>query len=152
MKQRMSALAIVTAAGASCATIFTGSDGTVSINSEPQDAKVTVSGNYMGNTPLKISLKRDKDYNLTLKKEGYAPATAVVTRSFNAVSILNLFGVLCWVVDILTGAMWKFEPDQITVMLEKTSHPSAGQLVPGRGLVSVPYEGKMALVLPRQLQ
>lgn len=150
-KQGVAALVLVAFAG--CATIFTGSSDNVGIMSEPQGGKVYINGNFMGNTPATLNLKRDKDYNIMVKKDGYEPASATLTRSFNAVAILNLAGLLCWVVDIVTGAMWKFDRDAVTVTLEKSGTKTSsrfherGKIIAGDDMTATPYNGKIALLL-----
>lgn len=119
-----------------CGTLFTGSSEMVGINSEPAKAKVYVDGMYIGTTPTTTSLKRDKDHNIVIKKEGYEDASANITRSFNAVSILNLLSPICWIVDIVTGGMWKFDRTGITVELEPIQKKSAmkSQIIPADGM------------------
>lgn len=152
-QRAVAALVLTTfALSSGCATIFTGSSDNVSVMSEPTGGKVYINGNFMGNTPVNLNLKRDKDYNIMVKKDGYEPANATLTRSFNAVAILNLAGLLCWVVDIVTGAMWKFDQNAITVTLEKTGAKSSssssvnGRIVAGQDMIATPYNGKTALI------
>ncbi len=109
-----------------CGTLFTGSTEMVNINSTPNKAKVHVNGGYMGTTPVTLSLQKDRDYIILVKKEGYEDATATLTRRFNATSILNLISILCWVVDVVTGGLWKFERNNITVDLEQVPVKKAG--------------------------
>lgn len=134
----------------SCATLFSGSSDTVSILSEPSSAKVYVNGNYVGNTPVSNVLKRDKDYNILVKKDGYEPGNATLTRSFNAVAILNLINLLCWVVDAVTGAMWKFDQTAVTVTLEKSKATatytySPGKVVAGAGMMLTRQNNKFLI-------
>lgn len=104
----------------SCATVFTGTTQRMTINSEPQNAKLYLNGNFVGTTPYTGSFKKSKDYNITVKKEGYVPGTAVASRSLNAVAILNLTSPISWIIDIATGALWQFDQDGFTIPLEKT--------------------------------
>jgi hypothetical protein len=131
-----------------CATIFTGSSETIGITSEPGEAKVYVNGSYMGESPVSVSLKRDHDYNIMVKKEGYHTASSIVRRSFNPVAILNLLNPICWLVDVLTGALWVFEQDHINLDLEPlkpnpphTSLP-AGKAAPGKNMQLLTFKGK----------
>jgi hypothetical protein len=119
MYKRMLLVSFLLVFTVSCASIFTGTSTMVGFNSEPSGAKVFLNGNYQGTTPLSLSLKRDKDYNILVKKEGYVEGTATITRSFNTIAILNLLSPLCWIVDLATGAIWKFDQEGITVTLEK---------------------------------
>ncbi|HXH75807.1 MAG TPA: PEGA domain-containing protein [Bacteriovoracaceae bacterium] len=112
----MCMLILVSASG--CGSLFSGTSETVNINSNPEKAKVMINGGYMGLTPLTLSLSRDKDYNILVKKEGYEEASAVLSRKFNAVALLNTIGLLCWVVDFVTGGLWKFDRNNVGVELE----------------------------------
>jgi hypothetical protein len=95
----------------SCATLFTGSQQTVQINSLPSGAKIQVNGVDRGTTPTAIKLKKGNEGQvLTLKVDGYETKTFQPETAFNGVSILNLFNVLCWGIDAATGALWKYDP------------------------------------------
>jgi hypothetical protein len=102
-----------------CGTLFSGTSELVTITSLPEKAKVYVNGLYIGVTPVPTSLKRDQDHSVIVKKDGYEDASAVLTRKFNAVSILNTISILCWIVDAVTGGMWKFDRNVISVELEE---------------------------------
>lgn len=119
----------------SCGTLFTGTSDLVAINTTPADAKVTVDGMYMGVSPVTVSLKRDKDHMIVVQKDGYKDATAILTRSFNAVSILNLLSPICWIVDLVTGGLWKFEHSAMSVNLESIKAASTpAVIIPGEGM------------------
>jgi hypothetical protein len=143
-----------------CATLFTGSSDSVTINSDPSGAKAYLNGNFIGNTPVTNVLKRDKDYNVVVKKDGYEPANGTISRSFNAVAILNLLSPLCWIVDVVTGAMWKFDQNAITVTLEKSKSGEKsseslipGKIVPGSGMAVTQRNGKtLVYLVPAQAQ
>lgn len=137
-----------------CATVFTGTSDTVTIKSEPSGAKIYLNGNYEGDTPTSLILKRDKDYNVMLKKAGFENTSATITRSFNAVSILNLLSPLCWIVDVVTGALWKFDRNTITVTLEKINL-AAHSIIPGRiaaakDMVIDAYNGKTGIFIKQE--
>lgn len=130
-----------------CGTLFTGTTTLFTISSEPEKAKVYVNGLYIGTTPTSTSLKKDKDYNILVKKEGYEDASAVVTRSFNAVSILNLLSPICWIVDIVTGGMWKFDREGVTVSLDPIKKKTTNTgITPGKGMsLKTLKDGKTAV-------
>lgn len=102
----------------SCGTIFSGTSGVVTFTSNPSGAKVSVDGMYIGVTPVTTSLKTNNDHIVIIKLDGYQDATAMVTRGFNGVSILNLLSPVCWIVDIVAGGLWKFDRDVIGVELD----------------------------------
>ena len=104
----------------SCATLFTGTTGTVNINSVPPGAKIQVNGIDRGNTPAILQLKRSNDGPIvTLKMDGYQTKTFQPETTFNEISIINLFSPLGWAIDILSGALWKYEPSFYELQMEK---------------------------------
>lgn len=107
-----------------CGTLFSGTSELVTISSDPEKAKVYVNGAYIGLSPASASLKRDQDHVIVVKKEGYEDASATLTRKFNAVAILNTIGILCWIVDAVTGGMWKFDRNIISVQMEALPNSS----------------------------
>ncbi len=130
-----------------CGTLFTGTSSVFTISSEPGKAKVYVNGLYVGTTPISTSFKKDKDYNIVIKKEGYDDASTVITRSFNPVSILNLLSPLCWIVDVVTGGVWKFDRDGVTVTLDSVSkRTTQNSIVPSEGMsIKKLEDGKVAV-------
>ena len=102
----------------SCGTLFTGTSDLVTINSLPTGAKVSIDGMYVRIAPATTTLKRSNDHIVLVRLDGYVDTTAVVTRSFNAISILNLLNPICWVIDVVTGGVWKFDRDVLGVELE----------------------------------
>jgi hypothetical protein len=70
-----------------CGTLFSGTSELVTITSEPEKSKVYVNGAYIGITPASVSLKRDQDHVILVKKEGFDDATATLTRKFNAIGL-----------------------------------------------------------------
>lgn len=107
---------VISASG--CGTMFSGTSELVTISSEPVKGKVYVDGVYIGSTPATASLKKDQDHIIIVKSDGYEDASATLTRKFNAVAILNTIGILCWIVDAVTGGLWKFDRNLISVELE----------------------------------
>tara|TARA_Y100000385_G_scaffold260197_1_gene289902 strand:- start:109 stop:570 length:462 start_codon:yes stop_codon:yes gene_type:complete len=97
----------------SCATIISGSRQNVEIASEPTSAKVYI--NEIGNTPVQKNLKRNQNYNLVLKLDGYETYETKLVKKFNAWYIGNIaFGELIGIIiDPITGAMYKLKPEEI---------------------------------------
>lgn len=106
-----------------CATIFTGTHDDVTFNSEPEGARVFIDGIERGRTPTTIGVSRSafNDTEVTLRMDGYEDRTFLLDKSFNAVSILNLFGLLGWAVDFATGAVMKYDPKGYDITLDRTS-------------------------------
>ncbi len=112
-------------ASAGCATMFTGSAQQVTVSSQPPGAKVFVNGGYTGVTPLALLLKTERDHTVLLQREGYQDTTAPVYREFNPVAALNLFSVVCWVVDLATGALWRLTPTGVYVTMQPLGAPGS---------------------------
>lgn len=74
----------------SCATIISGSRQKVEITSEPTSAKVYINEIEIGNTPVQQNLKRNQEYNLVLKLDGYETYETKLERKFNAWYIGNI--------------------------------------------------------------
>jgi hypothetical protein len=131
-----------------CASIFSGSTQSVTVNSEPAGAAVTVlngAGNqvHSGTTPATFQLTRGKgyfrseNYTISLQKDGFAAKEINVTGNINGwyfgnILIGGLIGMLA--VDPLTGAMYSF-PDNVSAQLEKDA-PKAAQAARSLTIVS----------------
>jgi uncharacterized protein YceK len=131
-----------------CASIFSGSTQTVTVNSEPVGAAVTVTNSagakvHSGTTPATFQLARGagyfraESYTIKLQKDGFAAKEINVTGNINGwyfgnILIGGLIGMLA--VDPLTGAMYSF-PDNVSAQLEKDA-PKAAQAPGSLTLVS----------------
>ena len=105
-----------------CGTIVHGTRQDISINSKPTGAKASVADLTI-TTPSSVSLSRDKDYVVTVEKEGYQPKQAQITRSFNGGT--TILGNILWllpgvVVDLVAGGAWTLNPEAVDVELEST--------------------------------
>lgn len=99
----------------SCATIISGSRQNVEITSEPSSATVYINEIEIGNTPIQKNLKRNQNYQLVLKLDGYETYETRLEKKFNAWYIGNVVfgGLIGIVVDPITGAMHKLKPEEI---------------------------------------
>ena len=102
-----------------CATIFSGSREDVKFTSEPSEAKVMVNGSDKGNTPVTVSLKKGKDYEIQIVKDGYQMKKFTVTYSLGiGWLILDIFaGLIGVIVDAVTGNWNLFEEDSYKAVL-----------------------------------
>ncbi len=116
-------LAAIVSSG--CATMFSSNSQQVNISSQPPGARVTLNGAYSGVTPLSLTLKTEQNYQVVVQREGYRDATATIHRDLNPVAILNLVSIVCWAVDLATGAFWRLEPTGVQVTLQP------GTMMPG---------------------
>lgn len=99
----------------SCATIISGSRQEVEISSEPALAKVFINDVETGITPVVQNLKRNQDYTILIKKDGYKTYRAVLKKQFNEWYLGNILlgGVVGLIIDPITGAMYRLSPKEI---------------------------------------
>jgi hypothetical protein len=115
--------ALVALATGGCATMFTGSTQQLTVSSQPPGARVMVNGAYSGVTPVALLLRTEHDYILTLQREGYRDTTGTVFREFNPVAVLNLVSLVCWAIDLATGAIWRLSPGAVYVNMQPVNAP-----------------------------
>ena len=133
--KKISSLLVIAVFLSSCASIVSKSDWPVTINSNPEQAKITITNEdglkmYTGTTPTTLTLKAGKayfdglDYTVVFEKEGYEKQTIIISSKLNGWYLGNiLFGGLIGIliVDPLTGAMWKLDSLYVANLSEKTS-------------------------------
>jgi len=102
-----------------CATLFKGDTQAVPVTSEPAGAEVLVNGILMGTTPIKLKLKTNKTYTITIRKNGVSRTFTLTNKiGVHWVVLDALSGLLPVIIDAATGAWYELEPDQIHVVLE----------------------------------
>lgn len=103
----------------SCATIVSGSRQTIKFNSVPAAATVYINEFEIGKTPVEKDLKRNQEYQVAIKMDGYKPYSATLSKKFNEWYIGNILfgGIIGLVVDPITGAMYKLSPKEMTARL-----------------------------------
>ena len=115
-------LVVATAAlafGASgCATLFSGTSQSLQVTSEPSGARVFVNGSLAGNTPTMITMKKGDPVTIVGQYPGLPDATVVVGKQVDTMAVLNLFDLFGWLIDMSTGAMWKFDRDRIVLQFQ----------------------------------
>lgn len=102
-----------------CATIVSGQDQTITFNSEPDGAIITVAGNTVGKTPASIQVDRGSNKPITFKKEGYKTYTTQLTAYVNPWFFGNIIigGLLGSTTDGASGAINEYAQDQYFVTL-----------------------------------
>ncbi|MBI5254911.1 MAG: hypothetical protein HY855_00315 [Burkholderiales bacterium] len=137
MKQALAAAAVALAVSG-CASIFNGQVQTVTIQSVPDAATISVTNRagekvHTGSTPATLSLKRGagyfkpETYTITFTKPGFESKQLVVTGTMSGWYIGNiLFGGLIGMlaVDPVTGGMYIF-PESVSGQLAAASAPTA---------------------------
>lgn len=103
-----------------CATLFSGTDEEITFNSSPSGAEVVVDGIIVGTTPTTVEIDRPglEDQDVTIELDGYETRTFELDKEFNTTSILNIFFWPGFVVDALTGALFRYDKDTYSVNLE----------------------------------
>ena len=126
---RLLALCAVVVSISACATIFGRSKYSVSFNSTPEGANITienVSGKtiFEGTTPATVKLKssasymKKEEYKITFNKNGYEQKVVYITAELNGWYIGNILlgglpGML--LVDPLSGAMYKIADEDRSI-------------------------------------
>ena len=101
------------------ATIFKGTNQAITIDSQPEGAKVYVDGQLRGRTPLSISMKKSlSTHTFRVVKKGYASVTRTLDKSYDPVALANIIWDLS-TTDMLTGAAFEYSPNNYMVELEK---------------------------------
>ncbi len=110
-----------------CASIIHGTKQDVSISSTPGDANITVDGTSRGKTPFVVELSRKNKHVIKLELNGYETYEMNLTRKVSGWYWGNILfgGIVGFIVDPITGGMYKIKPEQITAVLAK-SHVSLG--------------------------
>lgn len=104
----------------SCATIVSGSRQTIKFDSEPKSATVFINELNVGKTPLEKDLKRNQEYQVAIKMDGYQTYETKLTKKFNEWYIGNVLfgGIIGLVVDPITGAIYKLTPNELYTNLK----------------------------------
>ena len=87
----------------SCATILSGSKKPVMINSSQKGTTILVNGLEKGTTPMTLKLKADD--MITFQKDGFEDRTVIVDSKFNTIAVLNLFSLVGWGIDAVSGSL-----------------------------------------------
>ena len=120
MKKMVTALLVTSAMVlvTGCSTIFKGTTQVVTITSDPSNADVLVDGNNMGKTPLSVSLKKNAYTSMTVKKSGYNSQIKALQKTYDPVTLINVFWDLS-TTDLISGAAYEYQPNTYHFALEK---------------------------------
>lgn len=102
-----------------CATIISGSNQTITVNTDVPGAQVMLNGMPLGITPLIVSIKRGQEGVLSVQMPGYTTFQAPITKKVNGIFFVNILfgGTFGSSTDYSTGAMYAYEPDTYFVTL-----------------------------------
>ena len=142
---KLIAIALSTLLTTGCASILGSTKQLVSINSTPAGASVVVKDEagaqvFTGTTPATVTLEKHKgyfsgkDYSFTFEKAGYHGQVVTLTSETSNWYLwgnLLVGGIIGWfIVDPLTGAMWKYEPESVSVVLASAATAEAAAARP----------------------
>lgn len=105
----------------SCGTITGGTSQTVSVNTEPSGAKVTIDGMKKVSPAMFDLSPKANGYIIEVEKKGYVKTTDKVNARFDGVT--TILGNIPWllfgaVIDLVTGAAYDLD-DSKNIELEK---------------------------------
>ncbi len=111
-----------------CAYMLSTDSQDISISTYPIGAKViiTTTGGievFSGTTPAQAHLKRKNEYIVDVTLEGHESKRIYLEHSLNPKTLWNLIigGIPGWIIDGVSGAIWKLEPETITITLQTAS-------------------------------
>ena len=76
-----------------------------------------------------ITMKKGEPVTIVGQYPGLPDATVVVGKQIDTMAVLNLFDLVGWLIDMSTGAMWKFDRDRVVLQFQ----------TPGWGFPPSPY-------------
>jgi len=108
-----------------CASITQGTNQVISFSIDPQEAKCAVVnkdnatlGTVSGRANLLQVSKGAGDLIANCTAEGYEQKTTRIVSSTQTAGVLGV-AIDLGIVDMLTGAMWKY-PDHVSIAMDKT--------------------------------
>ena len=105
-----------------CATVFRGTEQSITLDTQPEGAMVYLDGNRIGQTPMQFRGKSGQDYYFQFRAEGFETRTMAIRHSVGAgwvVLDILLPGWVIWVlVDALTSAWFYFDQEHINVLMD----------------------------------
>ena len=109
-----------------CASITQGTNQVISFSIDPTEAKCSIVGSdgaTMGSVTGRSNLfqvsKSKNDLVVNCQADGHEQKTTRIVSSTQAAGVIGVvidFGI----VDMLTGAMWKY-PDHVSIAMDKTA-------------------------------
>lgn len=124
--KKLLTLSAFTMALSGCASITQGTNQVISFSIDPTEAKCSIVGSdgaTMGSVTGRSNLfqvsKSKNDLIVNCQADGYEQKTTRIVSSTQAAGVIGVvidFGI----VDMLTGAMWKY-PDHVSIAMDKTA-------------------------------
>jgi hypothetical protein len=107
-----------------CASIVSGKSADLTVHSNPGSASVYIDDMPIGKTPLVTDVKRKKEHEIKITKEGYEEYVITTKRGCNwwILGDFALLSILGLIIDLATGAAYSVKPDEINVQLKEKSN------------------------------
>jgi hypothetical protein len=114
----------------SCVTIVRGvkPKKSISISGFPEDARVTVNGSYIGNTPVYYNISKRETQYVEISKDGFIPQIAKIETKLNpALTLVSVyFGIggffIPTIVDLTNGSLRTIKTSNINYELKQTKN------------------------------
>jgi hypothetical protein len=115
-----------------CATMFASHSDMITIKTEPPGAEVYRGADLLGATPLTYTFNRNtfEQKKLNIRMKGFKTKELELGHTLEPVALFNFgfflttSGATSWGIDVLTGAMIKYDPNSYFIDLE----PADGKL------------------------
>ncbi len=125
MKKSIFAISIIGFLVTGCATIFTGTKDRITFNSTPAGATIYKDGVEQCKTPCSLNVTRSlNNTEFEYKLDGYETRLITLDKEFNVVSVINLGNLLGWGIDVLSGAVMKYDRKVYDITLSKSNKTS----------------------------
>lgn len=119
MKKTVVSVLVMTSMLFGSATIFKGTSQAITIDSEPEGARVYVDGQLRGITPLSINMNKSlSTHEIRIRKDGYKDVVRIMEKKYDPIAILDIIWDLS-TTDMLTGAAFEYSPNNYMIQLEK---------------------------------
>lgn len=108
----------------SCATIMNGTRQTLVVRSDPAGARVTVDGEFAGETPCEVELARGSAPKVVgVEKSGHEAYRTTLKPEMSDWGLGNIVlgGPIGAIVDLSSGAFYEYAPGSIDVTLPRSA-------------------------------
>jgi len=98
-----------------------GTQQTVGISSDPGCAHVKVDNQYVGKTPIRVKMSRNRDHIVRIELDGYEPYEIMCNREMSGWVFGNLVlgGPMGLAIDVISGGVYRLTPEQVRVDLNE---------------------------------
>jgi len=116
-------LAVLMFSATSCASIISGRKQEITVSASQPGVQVS-DGRQTWTAPAVLTLPRKQATILTFSKEGYRTQSVPLNQAVNGWAVGNIFlgGPIGLGIDALSGALWKFVPEAVSVDLYKAEN------------------------------